>query len=122
MVVNIIHHNFMTIFALNMGMFDFGDHPTHYWTMALMRVFLIPVLIIWYMDRSLEGGHQYKKWTWLPVGISILVGIEYLANALNIYTFRHWKLWWSFAEWLIIFLLVNYSWLWFRKLLRKEMG
>ena len=42
MVVNIIHHNFMTIFALNMGMFDFGKDPTQYWTMALIRVFLIP--------------------------------------------------------------------------------
>ncbi|NHN35493.1 hypothetical protein [Paenibacillus agricola] len=122
MVVSIIHHNFMSIFALNMGMFDFGKQPTHYWTMALIRVFLVPLLIIWYLDRSLEGGHPYKKWAWLPVGISILVGIEYLANALNVYNFNQWKLWWSFAEWFVIFLLVNYPWIWYRKLLRKEMG
>ncbi|RAP76424.1 hypothetical protein [Paenibacillus montanisoli] len=122
MVVNIIHHNFMTVFALNMGMFDFGKYPSQYWTMALIRVFLIPLLIIWYLDKSLDGGSTYKKWTRLPVGISILVGIEYLANALNVYHFNQWKLWWSFAEWFVIFLLINYPWIWFRKLLRKEMG
>jgi hypothetical protein len=122
MVVNIIHHNFMTVFALNMGMFDFGKYQNQYWTMALNRVFLIPLLIIWYFDKSLDGGITYKKWTWLPVGISILVGIEYLANALNVYHFNQWRLWWSFAEWFVIFMLVNYPWIWFRKLLRKEMG
>jgi len=122
MVVNIIHHNFMTIFALNMGMFDFGKNPAQYWTMALNRVFLIPLLIIWYLDRSLDGNRPYKKWSFLPVIISILVGIEYLANALNVYNFNQWKLWWSFIEWFVIFLLVNYVWVWFQKLLRKEMG
>jgi hypothetical protein len=121
-VVNIIHHNFMTIFALNMGLFNFGQDLVHYWTMALNRVFLIPLLIVWYLDRSLEEGRPHKKWAWLPAGISILVGIEYLANALHVYTFNQWKLYWSFAEWLIIFLIVNYSWIWFRKLLWKEMG
>jgi hypothetical protein len=122
MVVNIILHNFITIFSLNMGMLHFGKHPADYWTMALIRVFLVPLLIIWYLDRTLEVGRPYKKWAWLPVGISILVGIEYLAIALNVYTFHQWKLWWSFAEWFVIFLLVNYPWIWFRKLLRKEMG
>src|SRR5690554_303255 len=73
MLVNIIHHNFMTIFALNMEMIDFGKHPTQYWTMALIRVFLIPCIIIWYLDRTLEGSRPYTKWAWLPVGISILV-------------------------------------------------
>jgi hypothetical protein len=121
MVVNIIHHNFMTIFALNLGMIDFGKHSDQYWTMALIRVFLIPLLIIWYLDRSSKGGRPYKKWAWLPVGISILTGIEYLANALHVYNFNHWKLWWSFAEWFVIFLVVNYPWIWFRKSLRKEM-
>jgi hypothetical protein len=122
MVVIIIHHNFMTIFALNMGMLDFSKHPSHYWTLVLIRVVLIPLLIVWYLDRSLSGGRPYQKWAWLPVGISILAGIEYLAHALHVYTFHHWKLWWSFAEWFVIFLLVNYPWIWFRKLLRKEMG
>lgn len=123
MVINIIHHNFMTIFSLNMGLYDFGEHPTQYWTMALTRVFLIPLLIIWYLDRSLIGGRPHNKWIWLPVGISILVGIEYLANVLHVYSFNHqWNLWWCFVEWFVIFLLVNYSWKWFRKLLGREMG
>jgi hypothetical protein len=122
MVVNIIHHNFMTIFALNMGKFDFGKNPEQYWTLDLIRLFLVPVLIIWYLDRSFEGGRPYKKWVWLPAGISILAGIEYLANALDVFRFNQWNVWCSLAEWFVIFLLVNYPWLWFRELLRKEMG
>jgi hypothetical protein len=122
MIVNIIHHNIMTIFALNIGIIDYGKDAAQPWTMVLIRAFLKPLLIIWILDRSLEGGRLYKKWAWLPIGISILVGIEFLANALNVYYFIQWKVWMSFAEWFVIFLLANYLWIWFRKLLRKEMG
>jgi hypothetical protein len=120
MIINIIHHNFLTVIAVNLHMFDFAEKPANYWALVFMRVFLIPLLIIWYFDQTLSVK-PYKKWAWLPVGILILLGVEYLADFLNVYRHTRWKLWWSLIEWFVIFLLVNYSWIWWRNLLKKEM-
>jgi hypothetical protein len=120
MIINLIHHNFLTVIAVNLRMFDFAEHKANYWTLVFFRVFLIPLLIIWYFDSTLSVN-PYKKWAWLPVGILILAGVEYLSDVLNVFRHTHWKFWWSFIEWFVIFLLVNYSWIWYRNLLRKEM-
>jgi hypothetical protein len=120
MIINLIHHNFLTVTAVNLQMFDFAEYPANYWTLVLMRVFLIPMLIIWYFDQTLSEK-IYIKWAWLPAFILLLTGVEYLADILNVYRHSHWKLWWSFIEWFLIFLLVNFTWAWFRKLLIKEM-
>lgn len=120
MTIILIDHNFLTITALNMRMFDFGKNPANYWTLALIRVSLFPLLIIWYFDKTLSVK-PYKKWIWLPVLILMLVGVEYFADALKVFIHTRWKIGYSFIEWFVIFLLVNYSWIWYRNLLRKEM-
>jgi hypothetical protein len=119
MVINIIHHNFLTVAALNLQMFDFGEYPANYWALVFIRVFLFPLLIIWYFDITL-AEKPYKKWGWLPFGILALIGVEYLADVLDVYRHTRWNYWWSSIEWFVIFLLVNYSWIWYRTLLRKE--
>lgn len=121
MVTNIIHHNFMTIFALNMEMINFNSHSTSYWTMALIRVFLIPVLIIWYIDK-IQGAKNREYWIMLFILIPLLIGIEYLANLLNVYDFVKWNLFYSIIEWVVILLLISYLSTSFRKILRKEMS
>ncbi|WP_102347282.1 hypothetical protein [Bacillus sp. Marseille-P3661] len=121
MVTNIIHHNFMTIFALNMEMINFNSHSTSYWTMALIRVFLIPVLIIWYIDK-IQGAKNRENWIMLFILIPLLIGIEYLANLLNVYDFVKWNLFYSIIEWVVILLLISYLSTSFRKILRKEMS
>lgn len=121
MVTNIIHHNFMTIFALNMEMINFNSHSTSYWTMALIRVFLIPVLIIWYIDKT-QGAKNRKNWIMLFILIPLLIGIEYLANLLNVYDFVKWNLFYSIIEWVVILLPISYLSTSFRKILRKGMS
>jgi hypothetical protein len=120
MIINVIHHNFLTVAAVNLRMFDFADNIANYWTLVLVRVFLIPLLIIWYFDKTLSAN-PCKKWTWLPAGILILAGVEYLADVLHVFRHTRWKFWWSFIEWFVIFLLVNYSLIWYRNLLRMEL-
>ena len=121
MIVIIIDHNVLTVTALNLGMFDFAHRPANYWSLALIRVFLFPLLIVWYFDKT-YSIKPFRKWAWLPLGIVTLIGLEYLADVLNVFTHTQWNLWWSVVEWFIIFLLVNYSWLGYRNLLRKEGG
>ena len=75
MVLNIIHHNFMTIFALNMEMIHFNSNPTSYWTMALIRVFLIPIIIIWYIDKT-QGANNRNNWIMLFILIPLLIGLN----------------------------------------------
>lgn len=120
MVMIIIHHNFFTVVAVNMKMYDFAEHPAHYWTLVFNRVFLLPLLIIWYFDRTLPLP-ALKKWMWLPVIVAILIGVEYLAEVLKVFEHTRWKRWWSIIEWLAILLAVYLPWIWFRKLLGREM-
>ncbi len=122
MVLNIIHHNFMTIFALNMEMIHFNSNPTSYWTMALIRVFLIPVLIIWYIDKT-QGANNRNNWIILFILLPpLLIGIEYLANLLDVYDFVKWNLFYSTIEWVVILLIISFLSTIFRKILRKEMS
>jgi hypothetical protein len=119
MVIIIIHHTFVTIIAVNLKLIDFADHPENYWALVFNRVFLIPLLITWYFD-AMVARRPFKKWLWLPIGILILSCSEYFAEWLGLYTYTRWKLWWSLIEWAVIFLLIHFSWLWYRSLLRKE--
>jgi hypothetical protein len=119
MVIIIIHHNFFTVAAVNLHLFDFGGHLERYWSLVFIRVFLIPLLMIWCFDRTLaEKAH--KKWGWLALGILALTGLEYLSDVLLVFRRMAWNYWWSLMEWIVIFLLVEYSWIWYRGLLRKE--
>jgi hypothetical protein len=120
MVVIIINHNLITIAAVNKGRIEFANDPVNYWTLVFNRVFLLPLLIVFYFDRMVVKG-PYQKWIWLPVGISILTGFEYLVQVFDVYTIKGWNIWWSVIEWLGIFLLVHFPWLWYRNLLRKEL-
>lgn len=121
MIVIIIDHNVLTVTALNMGIVDFSDRPANYWSLALIRIFLFPLLIVWYFDTTLSEK-PFRKWAWLPLGIVTLTGLEYLADVVNVCKHTRWNLWWSFIEWFLIFMLVNYSWIGYRNLLRKEVG
>lgn len=120
MVVIIIHNNFLTITAINLRMFDFAETPNNYWSLVLMRMLLIPLLIIWYLDHTLSPK-WYTKWVWLPIGILLLVGIENMGQVLNVYKATRWKFWWSFIEWFVILVLVIYPCSWFRNLLKSEL-
>jgi hypothetical protein len=119
MVVIIIHHNFITMTAGNLKLFDVYDNSFNYWTMVFMRTVLIPLLIVFYFDRMVVR-RPYQQWVWLPLGILILTGLEYLAESLGVYRLSGWKMWWSLIEWLAIFLLIHFPWLWYRRLLAKE--
>ncbi len=121
MVINIIHHNFMTIFALNTEMINLNSSSTSYWTMALIRVFLIPVLIIWYIDKTQEANNR-NNWIILFILIPLLIGIEYLANLLNVYDLVKWNLFYSIIEWVVILLIIFFLSTIFRKILKKEMS
>lgn len=121
MVLNIIHHNFMTIFALNMEMIHFNSNPTSYWTMELIRVFLIPVLIMWYIDKT-QGSNNRNNWIILFILLPLLIGIEYLANLLDVYDFVKWNLFYSTIEWVVILLIISFLSTIFRKILRKDMS
>jgi hypothetical protein len=121
MVSNIIHHNFMTIFALNMEMINFNSNSTSYWTMALIRLFLIPILIIWYIDKTQDPKNK-KILKNLLILIPLLIGVEYLATLLDVYDFKKWNLLFSIIEWGAILLVITFLSTCFKNILRKELS
>lgn len=120
MIAIIIDHNFMTVVAANLGMYEFAHNPSRYWALSLVRIILFPLLIVWYFDKT--AARKHTKWICLPFGIGLLIGLEYLCDVLNVFNHTHWKLWWSLIEWFIVFLVLNYAWLWYRNTLRREMN
>lgn len=118
MIAIIIDHNFMTVVSVNLGMYEYADQPSRYWSLALVRIVLIPLLIVWYFDKT--SSKTAFKWIFLPIGIALLIGIEYLSEILNVFDHTHWKLWWSIIEWFAVFLIINYCSQWYRNVLRRE--
>lgn len=119
MVAMILDHNVMTVVSVNMGMYDFADQPSRYWSLSLVRIVLIPLLIVWYFDAT--ASKAILQWALLPLGIGVLIGIEYLCDVLNVFHHTHWKLWWSVIEWFGLFVVLHYSRLWYRNVLRREL-
>jgi hypothetical protein len=121
MIIIFIHHTFLTVTAVNLKLITFTASRTNFWTLVFNRITLIPLLIIWFVDISLSVT-LLRKLLLLPVSLCILVGIEYLGDLFNIYHHVHWKVWWSVVEWTIILLFVYINWIWFRKILRRELN
>jgi hypothetical protein len=121
MIVIIINHNFFTIAAVNLKLIDFSNLPSNYWALVFNRLFLMPLLIVFYFDRMVVRC-PYPMWAWLPFGILLLTGIDYLAQLLDLYTYVRWKLWWTLIEWFVLYLLIYYPWLLYRRLPLKELG
>ncbi|GEO25004.1 hypothetical protein AAC03nite_07890 [Alicyclobacillus acidoterrestris] len=116
----ILDHNVMTVVTLNLGMYQFTESPSDYLALTLVRIVILPLLIVWYFD--ITSMKAYQKWIWLPVGIAVLIGVEYLSDVLGVFEHTRWNLWWSVIEWFAVFVVLNYAWLWYRKMLRKERG
>lgn len=121
MVIIFIHHTFLAVTVLNLKLVELPGYGANYWTLVFNRITLIPILIIWFMDKNLSLNFT-KRLFFIPFAVCVLVGIEYLAEFLNVFNHSRWKLWWSFIEWGVILLLVYVSWIWYRKILIKEMN
>ncbi|EPZ42367.1 hypothetical protein N007_15115 [Alicyclobacillus acidoterrestris ATCC 49025] len=120
MCAMIIDHNVMTVVTLNLGMYQFTDSPSDYLALTLVRIVILPLLIVWYFD--ITSVKAYQKWIWLPAGIAVLIGVEYLSDVLGVFERTRWNLWWSVIEWFVVFVVLNYAWLWYRNMLRRERG
>jgi hypothetical protein len=119
MAAMILDHNFMTIVSLNLGMYHFANRPTGYWSLSLVRIILVPLLIVWFFDKT--STRPYNRWIFLPVGVAALIGIEYLCDVMHVFQHTRWQLWWSMLEWVGVFLVIHFAWLWYHHLLQREM-
>lgn len=120
MIVIVIYYNFINIAAVNLHLFKFTDRLPNYWALVFERSVLVPLVILFYYDQMV-ARRPYQKWVWLPFVLLLLTGLEYMTQRLGLYSSVRWKCWWSTIEWLVLVLLIHYSWLGYRSLLRKEM-
>lgn len=120
MVIIFIHHTFLTIFILNMNLIEISGHGSNYWTLVFNRITLFPLIIIWLIDIILSTSIPMKV-LFVSLTLCTLVGLDYLQEAMKIFEHSQWKVWWSFIEWGIIICLVYVSWIWYRKILLREL-
>jgi hypothetical protein len=115
-----IYENFLAYFTLNAKVLVFSEKPQMVASIVVSRLFLTPAIIIWSIGLIKTLHTWWKKGTFVLIIVSVLVGIEYLAQWLGVLKLENWTLWWSFAEWGFIFLMAIWIQKRFHIILIKE--
>lgn len=122
MLTVFLQGTFMAIIILNYKTIQVNPHLFYVWSFVFNRFLLYPLLITWLMDLYLSVRSLGSKITLTLIISSVMVGIEYISNWLKIiHLAPPWKVWWSYAEWLLLIFVLYLFLLWFRKILKKEM-
>ncbi|MDF2962517.1 MAG: hypothetical protein K0S39_4252 [Paenibacillus sp.] len=95
-----IQNNFVWLFSLNFKLVELSRDITNYLAYDSIRSVIVPLLTILFLELNLYVNEVWKKTlSWAGI-IMLLVGIEYMAELLDILVHsEEWKLWWSFANW-----------------------
>jgi hypothetical protein len=115
-----VYENFLAYFTLNAKLLTFSEKPQMVIAFIVMRLVLSPVILIWGIDISFTLDSWRKKGILFLVIVSVLVWLQYLAEWTDILKRESWKLWWSYAEWGFIFLMLVWVQKRFRIILVKE--
>ncbi|MDF2958722.1 MAG: hypothetical protein K0S39_457 [Paenibacillus sp.] len=89
---------FLGMVGINFKLMKLSDHLANFLAFDSIRSVIIPISIIIFLEQTSSKSGVWKKTAcWVGV-IFLLVGVEYLAEGLDVLTHSEkWKLWWSFA-------------------------
>ncbi|HLN89554.1 MAG TPA: hypothetical protein VK253_05765, partial [Candidatus Binatia bacterium] len=88
-------------------------------THVLNRIVLFPMILVTFLNFFLVMGTYAKKMLLTTGFLLLFVGLEWLADSLGVLLHVHWRIWWSFAFWLIALSILIGFMKFFRKILYK---
>jgi hypothetical protein len=91
-IVAIIYQSFIAVMSVNLGWIKLSEQLDHSWILVMNRLILIPLFLIWLMDRYISSGNLSFKLLATAVVISMLVCSEYVMNTLEVIRMIRWKL------------------------------
>lgn len=120
MVVWLLGHTISSIIIVNLQLLEITKEISKFWLHIFKRIFLYPLLIIWFLDISLLIGNKIKKYLFLLLLIFILISIEYCFILSGVFIKKNWNIGYSFIEWAFTVGVSYFLWKWYRRKLFKE--
>jgi len=112
--------NYNAINSMNFKTFVIPDVLSLEFAHVLNRFVLFPVSVLYMLTLLLTVQSLSKKLLIVVCFECIFVGLEWLEDWQGVLIHQHWRLWWSFAVWLVIMAISCSMMIIFRKILRKE--
>lgn len=109
------------IVELNQKWIEAENANIHFWILTINRLFVIPGLTLWLLFiYSSKTINQIYKLICTGLWFFVLIGLQFFQEFLGLIQFKQWNIYFSFFEWLIIWILSVGYWTSFRFLLKKE--
>ncbi|WEG13266.1 hypothetical protein PU629_02555 [Pullulanibacillus sp. KACC 23026] len=118
-LVWIINHTISSIITVNLEYYHVSQKLSLFWTHALKRLFLYPLIIIWSFNLILAYTSKIVIAIHLLVTVLVLILIEYIFIWIGVLQNRHWNVFYSFLEWSFCVVIAFVFWKWFRHQLTK---
>lgn len=117
MVSTYIYQNLSALCYMNFKTFIIPDQLIIEFTHVLNRIVLFPLIMVTFLNYFLCLNTFYSKLLSVIGYLIILTGVEWMSHFLGVLIHVHWKIWWSFAFWLLALLILIGFMKFFRKVL-----
>lgn len=112
---------FSNIIELNQKWIQLNNETTVFWALTITRLLIVPCLTVWliltYSSKEVNG---ILKVICTGLWFVLLMGLQFLLQALDLIQFKQWNLFFSFIEWSVLwFLTVSYCYA-FKFFIKKE--
>lgn len=115
LVVWLLLHPLSWIIYVNLAWIKVSTKLGNFWTFAIDRLILIPLLIVFFFEITLRLKQKSAKWTILTVAVLILMVNEYALLKMDVFQNVKWNIIYSFIEKAFILFVSYFSWLKFRR-------
>lgn len=119
-IIFIIIINKSTLVSLNLGYVETTKDTLLYLCHILSRNIVIPLTLVIFCNLFYTAKKQIIKYASVIITLTLLIGLEYLAIYLGIYTYKNWSLIIELIFSLLYIVLTLLFAKWFRKRLKKD--
>jgi hypothetical protein len=118
-IIIFFHENFLALFTLNLKWLEPSKDPQMITCFMISRIFFTPAIIIWSIGLFYRIGSKCIKCVFLLLILFTLVGLDYLAEYLGVFSYNDMKEWIVLFEWGILLLLAFLIQRGYKKLMRR---
>jgi hypothetical protein len=119
-IVTFLHQNFTAIASLNLDLWKKPEQTNQLLGLLIADLIGIPVIVIWLFELYVKYDSPLARSALFLLFTSLLVGVDYLMDYVNLVHFIFWSPWNSFALWFVILTISLLLLLCYRAVLRKE--
>jgi hypothetical protein len=120
MLSSYLFQNFSALCYMNFKILVIPEQLSYEFAHFLNRILLFPAFMVLFLNYFLILKTYKSRFLLIIFFILILGGLEWLAHTTGVLIHVHWRIWWSFAFWLVSILTLISFMKFFRKILYRE--